>query len=70
MVGGAFIPNFLLGDFLGTVGKIVPHFWANQAFNDLMIRGHGVGAILPELGVLALFAVAFFGVGLLRFRFE
>ena len=70
MVGGAFIPNFLLGDFLGTIGKIVPHYWANQAFNDLMIRGQGVVDILPELGVLAGFSALFFVIGLLKFRFD
>jgi ABC-2 type transport system permease protein len=70
MVGGAFIPNFLLGDFLGTVGKVVPHYWANQAFNDLMIRGQGVTGILPELAVLAGFAGLFFVIGLWRFRFD
>jgi ABC-2 type transport system permease protein len=70
MVGGAFIPNFLLGDLLGTIGKIVPHYWANQAFNDLMTRGQGVIEILPELGILAGFAAVFFVIGLLRFRFN
>jgi ABC-2 type transport system permease protein len=70
MVGGAFIPNFLLGDFLNAVGKVVPHYWAMQAYNDLMIRGTGVADILPELGILALFVVVFFVVGLMRIRFD
>jgi ABC-2 type transport system permease protein len=70
MVGGAFIPGFLLGDFLNAVGKVVPHYWAMQAYNDLMIRGTGVAEILPYLGVLALFVVVFFVVGLMRIRFD
>lgn len=70
MVGGAFIPNFLLGDFLSAIGKVVPHYWAMQAYNDLMIRGTGVAEILPELGVLAGFVVVFFAIGLLRFNFD
>lgn len=70
MVGGAFIPNFLLGDFLSTIGKVVPHYWANQAFNDLMLRGQGVADVLPELGILAGFTAVFFVVGLLRFKFD
>lgn len=70
MVGGAFIPNFLLGDFLNAVGKVVPHYWAMQAYNDLMIRGAGVADILPQLGILALFVVVFFVVGLMRIRFD
>jgi ABC-2 type transport system permease protein len=70
MVGGAFIPAFVLGDFLNTIGKVVPHYWANQAFNDLMLRGQGMAEVLPELGILAGFTAVFFVVGLLRFKFD
>jgi hypothetical protein len=41
-----------------------------QAYNDLMIRGAGVADILPQLGILALFVVGFFVVGLMRIRFD
>jgi len=70
LVGGAFIPAFVLGDFLNTIGKVVPHYWALQAYNDLTIRGLGVADILPELGILAGFAVVFSVIGLLRFKFD
>ena len=70
MVGGAFIPAFVLGDFLNAIGKVVPHYWAMQAYNDLMLRGGGVTDILLELGILAGFAAVFFGVGLRRFKFD
>ena len=70
MVGGAFIPAFLLGSFLNTIGKVVPHYWALQAYNDLMVRGQGLVDLLPELGILAGFTALFFAVGLLKFRFD
>jgi ABC-2 type transport system permease protein len=70
LVGGAFIPAFVLGDFLNTIGKVVPHYWALQAYNNLMIRGQGLMDILPELAILLGFTVAFFAIGLLRFRFD
>ena len=70
LVGGAFIPAFVLGDFLNTIGKVVPHYWALQAYNDLPIRGLGVADILPELGILAGFVVVFSVIGLLRFKFD
>lgn len=70
MVGGAFIPAFLLGDFLNAVGKVVPHYWALQAYTDLMVRGQGLVDILPAVGILAGFTVLFFAVGLLKFRFD
>ena len=70
MVGGAFIPTFILGDVLSAVGKAVPHYWALQAYTDLTLRGLGVVDILPQLGVLAGFTVVFFGIGLWRFSFD
>jgi len=70
MVGGAFIPAFVLGDFLNTIGKVVPHYWALQAYNNLTIRGLGLAGILPELAVLAGFTAAFSVVGLLRKKFD
>ena len=70
MVGGAFIPAFLLGDFLNSVGKVVPHYWALQAYTDLMVRGQGLVDVLPAVGILAGFTVLFFAVGLLKFRFD
>lgn len=70
MVGGAFIPTFVLGDFLNAIGKAVPHYWVLQAYNDLMIRGLGVVDILPELGILAGFTALFFAIGLYRFKFD
>jgi ABC-2 type transport system permease protein len=70
LVGGAFIPAFVLGDFLNTIGKAVPHYWALQAYNDLTIRGLGVADILPELGILTGFVVVFFVIGLLKFKFD
>ena len=70
LVGGAFIPAFVLGDFLNAIGKIVPQYWALQAYNNLMIRGQGMGDILPELGILLGFTIIFFVIGLLRFKFD
>lgn len=70
MVGGAFIPTFVLGDFLNAVGKIVPHYWALQAYNDLTIRGLGVADVVPQLVALAGFTIVFFVAGMLRFKFD
>jgi linearmycin/streptolysin S transport system permease protein len=70
LVGGAFIPAFVLGDFLNAIGKAVPHYWALQAYNDLTIRGLGVADILSELGILAGFVAVFLVIGLLRFKFD
>jgi ABC-2 type transport system permease protein len=69
-VGGSFIPNFLLGDFLGAVGRVVPHYWANRAYNNLIVRGQGLADITPELAVLLGFTAVFLLIGLWQFEFD
>ncbi len=69
-VAGAFIPQFFLGEFLGTVGKAVPQYWAILAFTNVMVRGQSLSQVLPQLGVLAAFTTAFFAIGIWRFEFD
>jgi ABC-2 type transport system permease protein len=69
-VAGAFIPQFLMGDLLGTIGKVTPHYWAISAYSDIIVRGQDLAGVATQLGVLALFTVAFFAIGVWRFRFD
>ncbi len=70
LLGGAFVPLFLLERFLGPVPKIVPHYWANHALTNLMVRGLGLADITLDLLVLLGFTALFFAVGLWRFDFD
>jgi ABC-2 type transport system permease protein len=69
-VSGAFVPTFFLGDFLGTIGKVTPHYWAVSAYTDLFVRGQTLANIGPELAILTGFTAVFFAIGLWRFKFE
>jgi ABC-2 type transport system permease protein len=69
-LSGAFVPRFVMGDFVQRVSLIVPQSWAMEAYQDVMVRGAGVMNIAPECGMLLLFTGVFFLIGLLRFRFE
>jgi len=70
LVGGCLIPVFILEQFLGPVPMIVPHYWANRALVDLMVRGHGLADVAVEMAVLLGFTVLFFAVGLWRFKWD
>jgi ABC-2 type transport system permease protein len=70
LLGGCIAPAFLLDRYLGPLPKIVPHYWANRAFDDLLIRGFGLGDVALELAVLLGFSILFFIIGLWRFDFE
>jgi ABC-2 type transport system permease protein len=69
-LGGSFVPRCIMPAWLRTAGLVTPHAWAIEALQDLIVRGYGVIEILPKVGVLALFALAFFVIGVWRFRFE
>jgi ABC-2 type transport system permease protein len=70
VLGGSFIPLFFLENFLGPLPQIVPHYWANRAFNDLMVRGLGLAGVTVEIAVLLGFTGLFFVVGLWKFDFD
>jgi ABC-2 type transport system permease protein len=70
VLGGCFIPRFIMPEWLRTVGQITPHAWALDAYQDLLVRGYNFWEVLPKVGVLGAFAVIFFGIGVWRFRFE
>jgi ABC-2 type transport system permease protein len=69
-LGGCFVPRFIMPEWLRAVGLVTPHAWALDAYQDLLVRGYGLIEVLPKVGALAAFALAFFGIGVWRFRFE
>lgn len=69
VVGGAMVPVFLLPNWMQVLSPLTPHYWALDAFQDIMIRGQGVIAVLPSLAILLAFVAVFFAASLPRFRF-
>jgi ABC-2 type transport system permease protein len=69
-LGGMMVPAYLMPGFMKTLSLFTPHAWALEGYQDVMIRGLGIWAILPETGILLLFAALFFGIALWRFRFD
>jgi ABC-2 type transport system permease protein len=67
--GGALVPLFLLPDWLRTIAPAMPHYWAMDASQRVMLLGDGVVDVLPDVAALLAFAGAFFVLGLWRFRF-
>jgi len=70
LLGGCWYPIELFPTFVQNAVKILPTTWAMQGMLDLVLRGQGMRAILPEAGVLLGFAALFFAVGVWRFRYE
>jgi len=70
LLGGCWYPIELFPSAVQTATRILPTRWAMQGMLDVLVRGQGVTAILPEAGVLLGFAALFFVIGILRFRYE
>jgi len=70
MIGGVMVPRFLMPDLMQKIGWLSPHTWALTAYQDVLMRGAGISAILPQAGVLLAFAAVFFAVGVWRFRWD
>ncbi len=70
LMGGCWYPLELFPPAIQNAVKILPTRWAMQGMLDLVLRGGGLPDVLPEAAVLLGFAVVFFTVGVLRFRYE
>jgi ABC-2 type transport system permease protein len=70
VLGGCFIPRWVMPDWLRSIGLATPHAWAVDAFQVLMVQGGGLRDVLPAVAALAAFAVLFFTLGVWRFRFD
>jgi ABC-2 type transport system permease protein len=69
-LGGSIIPYFILEKMLGPIPLALPHYWANKALDDIMVRGMMLGDVSLTLIMLLGFTVVFFLVGLWRFDFD
>ena len=67
-LGGSMVPLEVFPDTMRTIAHVTPHAWGNDAFDDLVSQGGGVGDILRELGVLAAFAVVLLALATWRLR--
>lgn len=70
-LGGAWFPLEVTPQLYRQVVQVLPSMWAMRAYTDILVRGADVAAVLPHVGVLVGFAVAFMGLAVWRFgRYE
>jgi ABC-2 type transport system permease protein len=70
LLGGCWYPLEMFPKTVQTIVQVLPTTWAMRGMLDIVLRGQGLAAILPDAGVLLGFAVLFFGIGVWRFRYE
>jgi ABC-2 type transport system permease protein len=68
-LGGSWWPLEIVPDFMRTLAHLITiNAWAMDGFKDILWYGRGVVDVLPEVGVLVLFSLVTFSVGLVRFK--
>lgn len=67
-VGGAMLPLELMAEPVQRIARFTPHSWGYQGFAELVRRGGTLGDILPQLGVLAGYAVGLWVLGVWQLR--
>ncbi len=69
-LSGAFFPLEGAPEWVNVVSKVLPLRHLVDGLVDVMVRGQGPAAVLPELGLLLGFAVVCGGVAVALFRWE
>lgn len=67
-LGGAMFPSELFSPTMRQIAHITPHAWALDGFAELVRHGGNTFDILPELGVLTVYAVVLFALASWRLR--
>jgi ABC-2 type transport system permease protein len=65
-LSGVFFPLDSAPGWLQTIGSLMPMHWVVEALRDVAVRDGGLGAALPDLGLIGVFT-ALTGAICLRF---
>ena len=69
-IGGAWFPLFLMPEAVQRVARITLVAWAMDGYNRLIILGGSLRDVWVDIGVLLLYGVVCFAVGLRLFKFK
>ncbi|MBX2998527.1 MAG: ABC transporter permease [Caldilineaceae bacterium] len=70
LIGGCMFPADWLPPVVQSVSLAIPHTWAMNGFQAILVRGQGLVEILPSIAVLLAFALIFFIIAVRRLEFE
>ncbi len=70
MLGGCWYPIELFPSVMRSAAQVLPTYWSMQGMLDIIVRGQGITGVLLESAVLLGFALVFYLIGILRFKFE
>lgn len=69
-MGGSWFPLEVAGKTFAAIGHVMPTAWAMDGFQNILMRGLEFQSVLMPAGIVLVYAAAFFGLAIWRFRFE
>ncbi|HEU5334146.1 MAG TPA: ABC transporter permease [Actinocrinis sp.] len=69
-LAGSFVPLNFAPAWLQTVSEVMPLRHLNDGMLDVLARGDGLSAVLPQLGILLGFALVVTGIAVRMFRWD
>jgi len=67
-LGGAWVPISLMPEFIQQFSKLTLVYWSMEGFSAVLWAGHGLGQLLPLLGILGGITAAVMSVAVWRFN--
>jgi ABC-2 type transport system permease protein len=69
-LGGSWFSLEMVGKAFATIGHLTPTAWAMDAFQNILMRGLGLGSVFLPVSIILAYSAAFFGLAVWRFKFE
>lgn len=69
MLSGLWIPFEMMPNFMQTIGRFLPQYWAHQSFQDAMAGTTQVSDLLQTLGILFAFGLVAFIIAIIRYSY-
>ena len=69
-IGGSWYPLFMMPKAVQQVARFTLVAWAMEGYNRLMILGGSLADVWMDIGILVLYGVICFAVGLKLFKFR
>ena len=69
LLGGCMVPRMLMPPLMQKIGLAVPHGWALDGYNRLIVGGGSFGDVAKDIAMVYAFAVVFGAIGVKRYRF-
>lgn len=66
MVGGLWMPSYMMPQFVQNIGHFTPQFWAQHSLLDVIAHGAGIGDVAGTVLILLAFGLAGLAVAFFR----